>query len=330
MLLTFSQLKASDVPADAGVCATSPDFLSLTNKAVRMLMNRGSFFGTTQRIQLCTFGGCATWPRYVGTVLATNLNGQHSHPKNNWWEFLDTQRSDFALNGIFPWVNGSFGSAPLVDANTSPVFNPISCGHPVYLRVYPSLKEDVGKVTTFYGVDSNGQVIRTKNSLGVWQEGVTITMALPFSQTPMLIREVTRITKDVTVGVVRYFQYEPIKQSVFDLVSYDPSETTPMYRSSKVGAGRGGCCITSIQALIKMEFIPVLVDSDIVQIGNLDALSDMMKSIREKKAEHIQEAQALEASAVRELNLELRTKFPNDSITTHVNYGELRMPRQMV
>lgn len=231
------------------------------------------------------------------------------------------------MGGAFPWVNGTFASQPLVNDGTSPVFNPIACGRPVYIRVYPGVREDIGKTTTIFGVDGNGLKIQTKDVNGVWQDGVTLTIAIPYSQTPITIREVTRITKDVTQGVTRYYQYEPLSQSVYDLVWYDQTETAPMYRTSRI---RFTPCPTSIQALVKLEFIPVVSDSDLVLISNLDSLADMISSIREKNAGHIQEAQALEMSAVRELNLELRNCFPNDQIVTHVEYGSLRQPRQIV
>lgn len=329
-LLTLGAAKESrELKSVSGTCSSSAEFLSLLNQATRKLMNRGSFFGTVQRIQVCTYDCKIVWPRFCGTVLAVNLSGGSSTPKNNWYGFLPFSNWDISMGGAFPFINGCFGSPPISDAGLTPVFNQISCGHPVYLRIYPGVREDIGKKITIYGVDGNGLELRTQVN-GVWQQGETITLALPYTQTTALFRNVTRISKPVTQGVVRYYQWAPVGDYTYDLVWHDPGETTPMYRVSKLPAGRS-CCLKSIEALVKLEFCPVVGDSDIVQISSLDSLADMMQSIREKNGGNIQEAQAFELSAVRELNLILREKFPTEQTVTRVNYfGNSPLPSQQM
>lgn len=330
MLLTFSEIKNSDVPDDAGVCGTSSQFKDYVNRAVRMLMNRGSFYGTVQKIQVCTTNTCQiVWPRSVGSVLATNVNGSHSTVKDNWYGFLPLSRGDFGSGG-FGFSNGTcFGNLVTSDQGQSPVFNPVTCGTSVYIRVYTGVRDDVGKTTTIYGVDNNGQTVRTQVN-GVWQEGEMVTLALPYVQTTTLFRTVTRISKVVTQGVTRYYQFNPIGNYTYDLAIYDPTETNPSYRTSRIEGVSNGCCSKSIVALVKLEFIPVVNDTDLVMIDNMDALSDMIKSIREKKAGNPEKAFKFETSAVRELNLQLRNKFPNDQIVASVDYGQRSMQRSRI
>ena len=327
-LLTLGEARESlELKSVSGNCSSSAQFLSYLNQATRKLMNRGSFWGTVQRIQVCTYDCKVVWPRFVGTVLALNLSGHHSTVKNNWYRFLPFSNHDISMQGAFPYVNGCFGSPAISDAGMTPVFNQIACGHPVYLRVYPGVREDAGKKITVYGIDSNGLEVRTKVS-GIWQEGETITLAIPYTQTTTLFRNVTRISKPVTQGVVRYYQWQPIGDFTYDMVWHDPGETNPVYRASKLPPGRN-CCLKSIEALVKLEFIPVVADSDIVQISNLDALALMIQCIRNSNSESQTMTDAKELASVRELNLELRTRFPNESITTNVNYfGRNPMPIQ--
>ncbi len=328
-LLTLAEAKDSiELKSVSGMCSSSRDFLSLLNQAVRKLMNRGSWFGTVQRIRVCSYDCKVVWPRFVGTVLAINLKGTHSTVKNNWYEFLSFSGCDIAINGAFPFINGSFSSPTTSDGGLQSVFNPIACSHPVYVRVYPSVRADVGKRVTIYGVDHNSIPVRTKISSTEWQDGETVPLAIPYVQTTTLFRSVDRISKPVTQGIVRYYQFQPVGEYTYDLVQHDPTETTPVYRSSKIPSG-AGCCLKSIDALVKLDFIPVVADSDIVQISNLDAIALMMSAIRNSNAGNKQEALSEEADAVRELNLELRNKFGNSQTVTRVNLNA-HMPRAII
>lgn len=338
-LVTFAQAKDSRLRDIANVCPSSDDFKSLVNDATRMLMRRGNFWGTVQKVQICTYNGCITWPRFVGTVLATNVCKHPVPIWNNWFAFEPIGPHDF-MSGAFSFSNGScHGNVFTENDGVVAVFNQIPCGSPHAIRVFPSVRADIGKQITIYGIDSNGQTVRTKVN-GVWQDGVTVTLAIPFVDTPILFQSVTRISKPLTQGVVRYYQVDAANNVLLDLVSHDPSETEPVYRHSRIAGLRSGCnnqcntdsaCngIRSITALIKLEFQPVVLDSDLIYIENLDAVKDMVMSIREKEAGHFQQAVALEASAIHELNLQLRDKFPNTQIPVNVMpYGTARLTRQ--
>lgn len=323
-LLTFKNLKDSDVPGRVGVCSTSDAFRDYTNKATRMLMNRGDFWGTVERIKLCVYNSCLVWPRYVGTVKAVNLNGHPTSLMNHWYEFMPLSAGDFCSGG-FGFSNGScHGNIAIINDGMSPVFNPIACGSPKYIRAYPSTQQDVGKTTRIFGLDENGQTIRTQNADLTWTDGVELTLALPYVSTSIKIREVFRIIKEETEGVVRYYQYDSVNDVLLDLVWLDPSEVSPMFRKSRLpkhcSCGTGSCDgLTSVDALVKLEFIPVRHDTDLVLISNIDALSDMMLSVKYSNAGDKDMAKDFEAKAVRELNLELNNKFPNEQTPIEIN-----------
>ena len=341
MWLSFGELKASEVPDDAGVCPDSPEFRNYTNKATRMLINRdagqASFWGTVEKVQICTYGDCITWPRWVGTPMAVSRCGQPAHMWNNWFSFVPLMRSDWhnTLNGFdsgFSLFGGTCrGSLNIADNGTSPVMNPIACGKTMYIRAYPSTQQDVDplhpKTTTIFGVDAHGQTIRTQKPDGTWQDGVTITLALPFVSTPFKIQTVTRILKDETQGPLRYYQYDADNNVLLDLVSYDPGETSPMYRCSKVhGARTNKSCASQacgglkrVEALIKLEYVPVKYDSDRVLISNMDALRDMILSIKYAAAGDKTTSGQYELSAIRELNLEASTKVPKEQTPVIIN-----------
>lgn len=329
--LTFKQLKDGDVPGRIGVCPESDTFRDYTNKATRMLMNRGQFWGTVVKMRLCVYNSCLVWPRIVGTPLAVNINGHPSEVFNHWYEFQPITRADFHYGGGFVLSgNTCVGNLQTINDGVSPVFNPISCNRPMYVRAYPSTLQDVGKKTRIFGIDENGLVIRTQNVDLTWTDGVELTLAMPFISTPFKIREITRITKDETEGTLRYYQYDADNAVLLDLVWYEPDETSPMYRRSRLHkhhGTQGGCCATSqtcgglssVEAMVKLEFVPVKKDSDMVLISNEDALSDMMLAVKYSNAGDAAMAKDFEAKSIHELNLELENKIPQDQTVVTIN-----------
>ena len=331
--LSYRNLKDSEVPGVVGVCPDSDLFLGYTNKATRMLMTRGNFWGTVAYLKLCVYNSCLVWPRHVGTVLAVNICGRPNEVWNNWYQFMPLSPHYFNDGGFTRNGYNCFGNVSTVNDGTSPVFNPISCNAPMYIHVYPSTQEDVAgtnpdgsareaKTTRIFGIDENGQVIRTQNSDSTWTDGVELTLALPFVSTPFKVREVTRIEKEETQGYLRYYQFDPESALLQDLVILDPTEVSPMFRRSKLpNRWRNGNCngIRSVEALVKLEFIPVKYDTDLVLISNLDALSDAMLSIKYSNGGDAAMAKDFEAKGIRELNLELNNKYPNDQTPVDIN-----------
>ena len=231
---------------------------------------------------------------------------------------------DFCSTGFTLGNDGRWsGGLSVNDDGFSPVFNQIPCGAANYIRAFPSTQEDIGQEVVIFGKDSNGQVIRTKDENGMWQDGVTLELASPFVSTPMTVREIFRISKPRTHGVVRYYQYDAPNDVMLDLVSHEPGETSPMYRKSRIRGphwkGKANSCPRSIEALVKLEFIPVRHDTDLVIIENQDALRDMIMAIKLADSGDKTGATAYELSAIHELNLELENRFPKTQTPVEFN-----------
>ena len=126
------------------------------------------------------------------------------------------------------------------------------------------------------------------------------------------------------------YAYDPVADVLENLATYEPGLMNPNFQRMQLRApaccgtiGTVGTCgdLKSIVALVKLQYVPVQYDSDIVLIGNLDALRLMIMSIREEEAGNREGAIAYKADCISELNLELRDDFPNDQIP--VDAGEL-------
>jgi hypothetical protein len=263
----------------------------------------------------------------VGTVLALNTCGNNAPVWNNWYEF--SRLGSMGIMGEGFRVNGEacIGNLAVANEGTTPVFNNVPCGKNFYIRAYPSTRLDIGKKITIFGIDSNGQTIRTKRD-GILLEGVDITMAVPFASTSILVREITRVIKQDTQGVVRLYQYDPENDVLHDCAVYDPYEETPDYRFTRITGSPAfarGCCgchnseNKTIKGLVKLQFVPVRHDTDLVQIENIDAVALMIQGIRAREGTKPQTADSMEAAAVRELNLELRNRFPVEQTPITIN-----------
>ena len=317
-MLTFGQAKQSrSLARVSGVCGTSDEFMDYLNKSVRMLMTRGNFWGTVQLMRFCIHNECLVWPRQVGTVLAVNTCGTPINVWNNWFQFThlashrEIQSLGFTVDGF-----ACRGNLAMENQGTTPVYFQVPCGKNFYVRSYPAVRADVGNKVTIFGLDSNGQVVRTKTSSGIWQEGVTITNQIPFASTPMRFREVTRVLRDKTSGPGQMFYYDPDNDVLQNCAIYDPTDVTPDFRFTKLpGLPHANCCsaangVKQVAALVKLQFIPVENDNDLVLISNLDAIGSMIQAIRMGDAGDIAGGRAGEQNAVHELNLELRDRFP--------------------
>lgn len=322
MLQTFGDFQTSRAVQIASAPPTSAEFLSLTNAGVRQLMSRGNWFGTVQPMEGCVVDGCITWPRYVATPLALNVCGRPADLQNRWYHFLPWDPGHIA-NACNYFSHGHAGTLTAEMDGSTPVFNPIACNAGMYLQFYIDNVLDVGATITIFGIDSNGQVIRTQHADGVWQEGIELTLAIPYVQTPILVRKVTRVVKDVTNGLVRGYQWDGVSLSgsnplLLDLCVYDPAETSPDYMHSRLHGFRphqAGCAFTRVTALVKLGYVPIVNNDDLVLIENEDAIRDMMMAVKAKEAEDVPAATAFEANAFRELNYQMRDRFPIEQFT---------------
>lgn len=326
MPLTLAQAKSSRLNRISGICPDSDDFLELLNDATRQLMRRGNWWGTVRKIRLCVYEGCFALPAYVGTVLATNLNHHPVKMSNHWFEFIPVQQTDWCCDR--KWVSNI---AAELDG-TTPVFQNIPCNPAMKVRAYPRCQSDLGKTLTIYGIDSNGWPVRTERSDGTIQDGELITLVLPYADTDTFWRTITRVDKDVTDCPVDLFAHNLETDSLIDLAHYMPHETNPDYRHLRIHSGCGattGCCPATVTMLIKLAFVPVTSDSDLVLIDNLDALALAIQATKRSDAYDAQAAELDMARAVHELNLDLRDKFPNDTVAVAVSpYGTAHLRNQ--
>jgi hypothetical protein len=327
---TFGDLKESSIINISGVSSTGPSFAQLINSATQRLLRRGDWVGTVVPIFSCVFKGCVVWPRYVKDIRRLNVCKHRFAPvQNMWWDFLP-------FDGKRGWRDQSWSSycGPQVTAMVQPkvpVFQDIQ-GDGRTLRAYPATPLDNNKTVTVFGTDNNGQPLMTTGA-GGFTMGIKAQLKLPYVEfsnqgTSVLVRSIDRVIKDRTQGPVRLYAWNSSASVLEDVAYYEGSETNPSYLKTQIHTGGCGCnsnadgsaATFGVIAIVKLAFVPVVNDDDLVLIDNVEALKNMVMSIRAEEAVDFETAATYEARAIRSLNLDLADRDEAEQIP--VNLGE--------
>lgn len=172
---------------------------------------------------------------------------------------------------------------------------------------------DEGLRIFFNGIDNNGMQIYSVDN-GVRVNGFFLSFDSPFVSSPMQLNSVTGILKDKTFGPISVYQVDPSgNQSLLTIIQ--PDQQTTQYRRYFIQGLPTQCfdCdsptgIVQIQAMAKLEFIPVASDTDFLIIQNIPALKEECMAIRAGEmdnAEGKRESALHHKEAIRLLNQEL-------------------------
>lgn len=317
----------------SGVCSDTVQFADYVNRATRRLIKRGAWFGTEVSMRICTEGCDVVFPRHVGTVLGLRLcNSDYMQIRNSWWSILSPGNIggwNNALNGSgfgYGIVSGGYSPAG-IDGSTVPIFNQISGNTGKYIQYHVVKAQDVGKTVTLYGKKYGNQPLQTQAS-GAWQNGITITAVRPsVPSATTLVTQITSVIREPTQGMAYLYEVDPVTSKKRMLAVYEPNETNPSYRHMQIPALTCTPYSTDeydvktwqMEALVKLQYIPVEDENDFLLISDFDALAMAIQSIKFDEANDPENAEKYMLKAIRELNFELRDKSPADQLSVRVN-----------
>lgn len=325
MRTTLLNAKQSDIPATMGLAGCDPRFVQLANAAQQELADAGKWWGTYGTIRTCVTAGCITWPRFVKTILGMNVCGYGIPIRNAWYEFQLYRKAPST-------AECNCDGTELLDRGTV-------CQHQDFaglskIRIYPANSTDVGKRVLLQGKDANGDTIRTLDG-SVWVDGEYVTLASPFieSTKQFAAPSLTGVQKPLTNGLLTVTAVNVATGAQTEIAVWEPSETAPAYRrtylnnlprlcqnynSSRGCTDNGNGCVAPdeactnivVESIVRMEFVPVVVDTDWLFISNLRALKHGMRSIQMRDREEYQKAEIEWQQALRLLRNELEAYSP--------------------
>lgn len=325
---TLQDARDSALADIAGACPSGPRFVSLVNQSQDELARRGNWLGTEVLVKFCVYDHCLTFPRYVATPLGLRM-GCHGPAdiRNHWYAIEGRGPCDFRSHMVAE------------DVGTAPTFADVANPNGSPIRWTIIKNNDVGKKLRIFGKFFGGQPIQEKVG-GVWVDGLTLTAAKPFIQTSQLVSHITSVVKDETQGMSNLWEvYDVANGTLRALGEYEPNETNPRYRRMRlpshhnhIGFGTGcldanGRRIQSIEALVKLEFIPVKNDRDFLFIDVMRAIKMGMMAIKNEDAGDLVTAETDWNSAIRTLNMEDRNRLPKEQTVYAVRTGnQVRNP----
>lgn len=290
--LRLYDCRNSRLPSLIGSCtADTPGIANYVNAAQRrLLMCREAgdegWWGTWAEV---AFNAVArnqpyiTLPREIARAEKIDVC-QHPVPiQNQFYEYLDFG------NGRMPKRHqDNFGVKQSYTRNNVPTFIDL-WPPPQILRIFATDPTDIGasRRVLLQGTDPTGNTIYSQDGLNQ-VTGIFVTVGSPFSDSPVQFSAITGIQKDVTSGPIQIFQVDPATGAQVLLLTMEPSETTASYRRYYFDNLPCNCCHNpnigvqplQVTAIVKLDLIPVVTDTDYTLIQNLEAITEECSSIR--------------------------------------------------
>lgn len=289
--LRFYDLRVSRLPSVIGACASDiPTLARYVNGAERRLVmgkeaGDEGWWGTWAEMafNVTRDQPYLTTPRNVARLEVATVCEKPVTIQNQFYEYLDFG------NGRLPkrFRTCRPHLIEVYSRNTVPTFVDLS-NPPQQIRIYSTDAGDENKRVLLQGADGNSQVIRTLDTFNPTQ-GIFVPLAPPtsFATAPIQFNSISGIQKDITLGNVEVWQIDPVTGAGVKLVTMEPSEQTASYRRYYFDALPTNCCpsvlstnLVSVTAIVKLDLVPVAVDTDYTLLQNLEAIIEECQAIR--------------------------------------------------
>lgn len=331
MRTTLAQAKASSsgIARSINIAACDARFTEYVNNAQQRLSEMGKWWGTYRRLYVCLTGACITWPREVANVEGFTVCNEGIDLLNEWYEFGEGVSAPSASSV-------QCGAPSLMERANACQFTDIATS--AKIRIYPTVAADAGVKVILQGLDPNANPIRTVVS-GAYIDGEQLTLASPFATSTFEFKApgLLGVQKPVTKGRLNVFSVDTVTGVETKIAIWEAGEVNPSYRRSYMpnmptgctrpacGCADNGCAPTPLpscsgqlgEAIVRLEFIPAVVDTDWLFISNIHAVAAGCRALLHEEREQDQRAEVEWARAKRILRNELEKYSPNS--LTRVN-----------
>jgi hypothetical protein len=235
--------------------------------------------------------------------------------RDYWYEFLENGFGTQSDNEAYFRGGGVLTSNQTIYRGRYPTISNI-IGTDKNLLLNCDVPTDAGKVVLVLGYDENGNWVRTTQN-GIVCDGE----AIPLSQAPgtfssTFFSSITDIqAPDGLDGQWWLWEYQQSSGTQRLIGHYDYNDTRPAYARYLLpfcpqSSGGGDIKRVPVDIVGKLDFIPVVKDSDYLVIGNLPAIKEMMMALNAAENEQsgagkVQIISAGELSAKNQLENEL-------------------------
>src|SRR5688572_24084452 len=295
--ITLKQVRDGRLPKAIGVCFDDiPNIAEAVNSAQQRLVFAGEmgdqgWFGSWARtvFNVLQEDPYITLPRWGSRLIVSAACKRSVGIQNQFYEFLEWG------GGIEPKFDcgGRRANCPIstvLDRGDYPAFRDLAgTGRTIRVRALSSLDTQGNKRVLIQGTDSSDNIIYSQDGVDR-VVGIYLTITDPFVDTPLTLNTLTGIQKDITNDAVRFYDVDPVTGDETLILTMEPSEEVSGYRRYYLNGLPPSCCpvvydsagdaTVQIEALVKLNLIPVVVDSDYLLIQNMEALIAECQSAR--------------------------------------------------
>lgn len=282
---TVADVRNSRFPLVFGRCANDiPPILSMLNECTqRLLLASGEtgWFGCWQKVafSVSVANPYITLPRQFARAINLDVCRMPIQIRNEFYEFLP---GGIGLQSP-PVCNDWCGNIQGYERAEVPTMVDLDGASTNFIRAYISNSADAGKRLLITGTDANDLQIYSEDGTNN-VNGTFLTLASPFVTTAFCIKTIQALQKDVTLGDVIVKQVSGVTGVETTLARLAPTEINPAYRRFYISRLPNGCCPANgnvtVEALCKLQYVPVYQDTDQLLISNIPALIEEAQAIR--------------------------------------------------
>ena len=283
MIATLKTAKESTIPEKIGVCSNdTARIAAAVNDAQQRLIFAGKETGWWQGWVKVRFSVTPTYPyitlpREFARIINMDVCGIPVYIHNEFYEVLP--------GGIGPVPNPNCcdwcGTVAGYERGIWPTFIDLATTNQA-LRAYTTDARDIGSRMLIVGLDQNGNQIYSQDGLQT-VNGTYMVFNTPFVDSGFIVTKIQGIVKPVTFGDIELYQVDQTTGVEVLLSRFKASETNPAYRRYYIHP-LTACCANSssftVTAIAKLEYIPAIRDTDMLIIGNIPALTEMIQALR--------------------------------------------------
>lgn len=321
----------SELPRSLGLCATNTAEISAAvNRATQRLINTASlgWWGCYERVyfNVNPADPYITLPRRYARLINMDVCTTPIRINNEFFEFLPggPGLKPETLCNIPDWS----GTLAGYERPSVPTAVNLTATNQL-LRIYITDARDIGLKVLIRGKDQNGLDIYSNDGTNDIT-GQYLTLASPFVTSAFIFSKIDSITKDITYGDIVLKQVDATTGTEVSLSRYAPGETNPIYRRYLITQLPIGCCpgqatTVTITAIGKLEYVPVYQDTDVLVIGNIEALIQECQAMRYESmdvADSMKKAQFHHMKAIKALQNEQRHYLGEQQPAVTVNIFE--------
>ena len=299
--------------------------LDTINEAMMILVNEGDWKNTVRTMRFNVTNNSFSMPNEVETILQVAFDSTPANVRSRAYEYLE------GGPGVLNCSN-TIAQQDIVDMGDGfPTFWPIGGTLRNLIAISDSM-DDNGKTMRVQGYTSyKNKVLPTAPGEDVpimnWrggEEGRLNSVAMVYSEQQYI--EISSIVKPVTAGYISLYAIDTDTNNMWVLGKYHPDETQPSYRRYKITGRFSYTQIDCITCRVKLRYVPLKYDQDVLLIQNLPALRAMCQSIHQRNLGNVQDALLRQGDATRMLDKQLENvRLPNHdyNVIMHLSMGDI-------